>query len=464
VRLFSAEVEITKVVERVGEASFCGLGRGSQSFGPRSSRKKSAKIAKRGSTVKAQSKGMAYNLASMTVQLRSFAKINLGLRIGAGRPDGFHELLTVYQTIGLHDLIRISLVRGRGLEIQCDDPRVPKDDSNTCYRIAERVMRALKGTGRVVIEIEKRLPLQGGMGGASSNAVATLLGLERLLKKSLPPEERLRIAAEVGSDLPLFLVGGTVLGVGRGEQVYPLEDLAGMACVVVTPEVGVSTPRAFAEWDRRLGLKPGSSDDLDAALKRRSSTAAGASRSAEASTGAGVSVAGETAGLRPAWTGKSARPHIGARLHMGADRISSVGPHTGAGADASALTAGNSSDRMIELGRGFSAWLSKSYSGAPFGRGRAENPLLALVRAGIKNDFEEVVFPEYPELSEGKRALERAVAGYASLSGSGSTLYGLFASKEKARTAVTKLRRQGWMAQATATLTRRSYWKRVFAG
>jgi 4-diphosphocytidyl-2-C-methyl-D-erythritol kinase len=115
---------------------------------------------------------------------------------------------------------------------------------------------------------------------------------------------------------------------------------------------------------------------------------------------------------------------------------------------------------MIELGRELSAWLSESYSGAPFGRGRAENPLLALVRAGIKNDFEQVVFPEYPELSEAKRALERARAKYASLSGSGSALYGLFASKEAARAAAAKLSRQGWSAQATATLTRRRYWEK----
>ena len=119
---------------------------------------------------------------------------------------------------------------------------------------------------------------------------------------------------------------------------------------------------------------------------------------------------------------------------------------------------------MVELGRGLSAWLSESYSGAPFRRGRAENPLLELVRAGIKNDFEQVVFPEYPELSEGKSALERAGAKYASLSGSGSTLYGLFASKEAARAAVARLRKQGWAAQATVTLTRRGYWKRIFAG
>jgi len=209
----------------------------------------------------------------MTVTVRSFAKINLGLRIGAPRQDGFHELLTVYQTIGLNDFVHVSVGRGSGVEIHCADSRVPKDESNTCYRIVEKVMPALHAKGRVVIAIEKRLPVQGGLGGASSNAVAALLGLERALKKSLPPEERLRIASEVGSDLPLFLVGGTVLGVGRGEQVYPLEDLPAMACVVVTPEVGVSTPKAFAEWDRRPGLKSDSFRGLDAALKGRSSTA-----------------------------------------------------------------------------------------------------------------------------------------------------------------------------------------------
>jgi len=142
----------------------------------------------------------------MTVTVRSFAKINLGLRIGAARSDGFHELLTVYQTIGLHDVIRVSAGRGSGIEIRCDDPRVPRDESNTCYRIVEKAMAALRAKGRVVIEIEKRLPVQGGLGGASANAVATLLGFERALRKSLTATERLRIAAEVGSDLPLFLV------------------------------------------------------------------------------------------------------------------------------------------------------------------------------------------------------------------------------------------------------------------
>jgi 4-diphosphocytidyl-2-C-methyl-D-erythritol kinase len=392
----------------------------------------------------------------MTVTVRSFAKINLGLRIGAAREDGFHELLTVYQTIGLHDVIRVSVGRGSGIEIRCADPRVPKDESNTCFRIVERAMRALRAKGRVVIEIEKRLPVQGGLGGASANAVATLLGLERALRKALPAAERLRIAAEVGSDLPLFLVGGTVLGVGRGEQVYPLPELPAVACVVVTPTVGVSTPKAFADWDRlssdKQGLKPRPLEGVDAALKVRSSTAMPAGLVPSGGEPAELRSVqpGQRPGSTQTWTGESAGPYT-SNSYTSNSRASSAGK----------LTASTGSDRMNELGRGLSAWLSEMYSGAPFGRGRAENPLLALVRAGIKNDFEEVVFPEYPELSGGKRALLRAGAKYASLSGSGSTLYGLFASREAAVQAAGRLRKQGWAAQATATLPRRAYWKRV---
>ena len=363
---------------------------------------------------------MAYNLAAMTVTVRSFAKINLGLRIGGAREDGFHELLTIYQTIGWHDVIGVSLSSGRGIQVRCADPRVPKDESNTCYRIVEKAMSSLKAKGRVVVDIEKRLPVQGGMGGASSNAVAALLALERVIRKNLPAEERLRIAGEVGSDLPLFLVGGTVLGVGRGEQVYPLPDLPRTACVVVTPEVGVSTPKAFADWDRIM--KGSAADKL----------ARGGPR------------------LRP-----SGQPRACPEPVEGAAFPPRASP--------AKLTMAGASDRMTELGRALSAWLSKSYSGAPPSeRGRAENLLLELVRAGIKNDFEEVVFPDYPELSEAKSRLERAGAKYASLSGSGSTLYGLFASKGAARAAVKKLRGHEWAAQATVTLTRRGYWNRVF--
>src|SRR5882762_3958917 len=325
----------------------------------------------------------------MTISLRSFAKINLGLYIGPLRPDGFHELRTVYQTIELHDRLSVRVTSGDGAEIRCADERVPKDSTNTCYRIAERTMAALEATGRVIIEIEKRLPVQGGVGGASGNAVATLLGIERALKKQLPGNERLKIAAAVGSDLPLFLVGGTVLGVEHGECVYPLPDLPATDCVVASPEIGVSTPRAFAYWDLHVSPK---------------------------------------------------------------------------------LTASDPSARMKEFGRTVSAWLSGStgskrsrpVSGAPaLGGGRVGNPLLSLVQAGIANDFEKVVFPQYPELHEVKSALERAGAKYASLSGSGAAVYGLFGSRASAANAVLALKKLGVRALATKTLTRKQYWKKV---
>ncbi|MGA8866039.1 MAG: 4-(cytidine 5'-diphospho)-2-C-methyl-D-erythritol kinase [Candidatus Sulfotelmatobacter sp.] len=373
----------------------------------------------------------------MPVTIRAFAKINVGLRIGAARQDGFHELLTVYQTIGLHDVLQVSVARGTGIEIRCTDPRVPKDESNTCYRIVEKAMQSLGTRGRVLMEIEKRLPVQGGLGGASSNAVAAMLGLERALKKSLPVTEMLRIAAEVGSDLPLFLVGGAVLGVGRGEQVYPIPDIPATPCVVVTPEVGVSTPEAFAAWDRMCGA---------GAPAREADARERVVKQVQSRESTGLRPAGQPGAAvpTPAWTGTSARPHMDC-------------------GDPDKLTLSGASDRMNELGRVLSARLSEPYSGAPRSRrGRAENPLLELVRAGIANDFEQVVFPEYPELRKGKRALEKAGAEYVSLSGSGSTLYGLFASRESAARAAIRLRKSGWATQATVTLPRAAYWKRMF--
>jgi 4-diphosphocytidyl-2-C-methyl-D-erythritol kinase len=338
----------------------------------------------------------------MTVAVRSFAKINLGLYIGAARADRYHDLRTVYQTIALYDLIRVSVRPGSGIEILCPDPRVPLDSSNTCHRMAERVLDALGAQRRVSVEIDKRLPVQGGLGGASSNAVATMVALERALKQTLPAPARLRLAAEVGSDLPLFLVGGATLGVGRGEEVYPLPDLPAMAVVVVTPEVGVSTARAFADWD--------------------------AQQKSERSIG---------------------------------DRASRAAAQNDAGEQ---LTQPVASDRLFHVGCALSAWLSGlPNTGASAKSGsRAGGLLPDLVRTGIENDFEKVVFPQYPELRDIKGALERAGSEYASLSGSGSTLYGLFRTSTDAAKAARRLQKQGLKAVATNTLTRRQYWKRIF--
>ena len=353
----------------------------------------------------------------MPTTVRSFAKINLGLHIGGLRADGFHELRTVYQTIALHDVIRVRVVRGSGIEILSNDPRVPTDSTNTCYRIVERAMAVFGASGRVSVDIEKKLPVQGGLGGASANAVATLLALERALKKHLPGREKLRIAAEVGSDLPLFLVGGTILGIGRGEDVYPLPDFPATPCVVATPEIGVSTPKAFADWELLLGGEgapaPGNTGTTATSAPSRQASATGAA----------------------------------ARLHVGHTKLTELSP----------------SDRIKEFSRGISVWLSGA-SGVPGSerRGRAETPLLDLVRTGIENDFEQVVFPQHPELREVKRVLEREGAFYASLSGSGSAVYGLFRARATALRAAAWLRSRGTPVAATTTLTRRQYWQRIF--
>jgi 4-diphosphocytidyl-2-C-methyl-D-erythritol kinase len=423
----------------------------------------------------------------MPVTVRSFAKINLGLCIGALRPDGFHDLRTVYQTIALHDVIRVEVKRGAGIEIRCEDPNVPRDASNTCYRVAERAMAALKTRGRVVIGIEKRLPVQGGLGGASANAVAALLALERALRKKLAEPEKLRIAAEVGSDLPLFLIGGTILGVGHGEEVYPLPDLPATICVVATPEIGVSTPKAFADWDLMMagspqGLKPISLGEPFGTLRLRSVQAHEAvpfpdseksweghdlSRAEKRAFKAPASAAGGSAELRSARTGQRPVP----------TRADPAPTRAEEGAISSKLTATSPSDRMFEVGRAMAAWLSggsshrktqgktktgKNLSGVPAGgRGRVESPLLDLVRTGIENDFEQVVFLQYPELREVKDVLVRAGARFASLSGSGSALFGLFGSRTAAAHAVRELRQLKVPALVTTTLTRRQYWKKL---
>ena len=134
----------------------------------------------------------------MSVTVRSFAKINLGLCIGALRPDGFHDLRTIYQTIAIHDrlTVRAAVSKSTSIEIACSDKAVPTDASNTCYKAADALLKALKINASVTISIDKQLPVQGGLGAASSNAAATIIGIERALKKSLPAVDRLSIAEE----------------------------------------------------------------------------------------------------------------------------------------------------------------------------------------------------------------------------------------------------------------------------
>ena len=188
-----------------------------------------------------------------TVQARAFAKINLGLKILAKRPDGFHEIRTVYQTVGLADRLRISIAAGqRGTRLECDHQELSSGPENLVYRAAELWRRAHRYQGGIKLFLEKRIPMGAGLGGGSSDAAATLLALEHLTGNRLDLAVRLELAAKLGSDVPLFLFGGRVLGCGRGEEVYPLTDLPARFCLIAFPGFSVSTAEAYTALGLRL--------------------------------------------------------------------------------------------------------------------------------------------------------------------------------------------------------------------
>jgi 4-diphosphocytidyl-2-C-methyl-D-erythritol kinase len=342
----------------------------------------------------------------MPTRVRSHAKINLGLYIGAPRPDGFHELVTVYQTLEMHDFVTVSAhpASETNIKLTSNDPRVPTDSRNTAWKMVELALQSLEITAEVEIHIEKQLPVQGGLGAGSANAVAALIGLENELgapsiPRSLPngwDSKRLEIAAKVGSDVPLFLIGGTVLGLDRGQDVYPLPDIEPTWCVVAIPTLGVSTAQAFHDWDERCR------------------------------TG------GATQGLTP---------------EASADKLKQLSR-----AYASAFASGSS------------GVLSTDSNKAKNLAGPQES---ALVRTGIHswiaNDFEQVVFPQHSSLSEIKRLLAATgtpeAAIHASLSGSGSALFGLYLTREAAEAAVARLEQVPDVAASiTRTVPRSVYW------
>jgi len=344
----------------------------------------------------------------MSTRVRSFCKINLGLAVGPARPDGFHALTTLYQTLALHDLVTVTArpAAQTSITLTSDHPGVPDTErgdpeKNTAFRIVDLALHHLGLTAGVSIDIQKRLPVQGGLGAGSANAAAALIGLERELGLTLPGPDRLALAAQVGSDVPLFLLGGSVLGLSRGEAVYPLPDLPVTPCVVAIPSLGVSTAAAFRALDAQMapdsltsGPNPSKLDTLSRALSA-------------------------------AWSPS------GANL--------------------------GSSSQIFE----------PSPSGITRQPGDlAENPLLTLVRTGIENDFEEVVFQEHPSLRSTKRDLvgdssvpEGSRAIYAALSGSGSALFGLYRSMADARAAQQRVQSSGTQALLTETLPRPEYWR-----
>jgi 4-diphosphocytidyl-2-C-methyl-D-erythritol kinase len=169
--------------------------------------------------------------------LKSYAKINWALRITGKRADGFHDLETVFQTISLHDTLTFR--ESESLSLTCDDASIPVDDTNL-------VMRAARAAGvtNVAIDLRKRIPAGGGLGGGSSNAATTLraLGGGR--------DDLASLALTLGSDVPFFLVGGTAYATGRGEVLTPLPPMTGIPLLLVLPEERVMTKEAFSRVTR----------------------------------------------------------------------------------------------------------------------------------------------------------------------------------------------------------------------
>lgn len=195
---------------------------------------------------------------SPRLTIRAHAKVNLDLRVLGTRPDGFHELRTVFQTVALHDTLTC-VERPGGFVIKCRTPGVPLDGTNLVATAAAALWKALGRDGGprdTSITIEKAIPMQAGLGGGSADAAAALFALARLWGGA--PLTLLRqVAGSIGADVAFFLSGGTALGLGRGEEIYPLVDLPPHWIVIVRPPFGVSTAEAYAWYDedRAAGVR-----------------------------------------------------------------------------------------------------------------------------------------------------------------------------------------------------------------
>lgn len=280
--------------------------------------------------------------------LPAFAKLNLDLRVLGRRPDGYHDLRTVFQTLAVHDTVTVAAQRGP-LTVTCTDPSVPTDARNLVWQAAVQLARAARcGPARDVhIHLHKRVPAQAGLGGGSADAAVTLLALRRLWALDLDRAALTRVAAALGADVPFFLTGGTALGLGRGDVIYPLDDVPPAWVVLVRPDFGVSTAEAYRWVDE------------------------------------GPAPAADRAGVPPP---------------------------------------------------GWPDW-----AGA------------------VRNDLEPPVVARHPVIGRTRRALARRGAVLAAMSGSGSAVFGVFASRAGAADAARAVARPGWLVLVTRTLGRAAY-------
>jgi 4-diphosphocytidyl-2-C-methyl-D-erythritol kinase len=186
-----------------------------------------------------------------SVRLPAFSKINLCLHVMGRRPDGYHELRTIFQAISLKDTLKISIEPGRSgskFDLTCTDPALPLGKDNLAFRAVQAISREIGFQGRVSVMLEKKIPVARGLGGGSSDAASAIVGMLRLTKKKVPLSRLIEIGAGLGADVPFFLFGGRAVAVNRGDEIYPLPDAPKRTILVVSPRaIGVSTKDAY-QW------------------------------------------------------------------------------------------------------------------------------------------------------------------------------------------------------------------------
>jgi len=260
------------------------------------------------------------------IHISAYAKINLGLRILSKRADGYHNIESVFQQIDLCDDITITALPGRGVTVHSSDPRVPQNENNICAKAAELLVLRYGIVSGVEISIKKRIPMGAGLGGGSSDAAAVLKGLAHLWKLDIPKNELRSLARQLGADVPFFIKGGSALATGIGDELTPIQLATNYHCLLVYPNIEISSTWAYASYNFNLTK-----------------------------------------------TKKSIKlPHI----------------------------------------------FSNDWD-------------IFKLKGTVGNDFEGVVFQKFPELSDIKTTLYQVGAFFACMSGSGSTVFGLFDSEEK---------------------------------
>ncbi|HWP48401.1 MAG TPA: 4-(cytidine 5'-diphospho)-2-C-methyl-D-erythritol kinase [Candidatus Limnocylindrales bacterium] len=282
--------------------------------------------------------------------LKSPAKINLGLQVLGKRSDGYHEVRTILQEIELHDLLYLSRIE-EGIQLQCNHPRLPLNEQNLAFKAARLIKEKTRFSGGVKIYLDKKIPIGGGLGGGSSNAACVIKGLNQLWGLGLTREEMQNLGAEIGSDVPFFISGGTALATGRGEKIQQLPSFPKTWLIVITPDVEISTSWAY----KNLNLE---------------------------------------------------------------------------------LTNCSTNSNVILPEDERNRWFSRVWEGKWI------------------NAFEDLVIREYPVVGEAKKLLEQIGARWVSLSGSGSSVFGIFNNQGEAELARSQITESTWFVYLTHTVER----------